>query len=142
MTELETITKANDNDKLPKAGWRWQNSKSGRYRGLGTHEWRSERVDWRSSSLVKRHIGVMLIVIIFIIMIVMPTHLMKRGVEMCRNGGLVKGLRSRRREWGEGKWGRNAWQGQGQPWKGEKAAVLPQKLQLQVELEILRCDRR
>ena len=54
---LKTITKANDNDKVPKAGWRWQNSKSGRYRGLGTHEWRSERVDWRSSSsLVKRHI--------------------------------------------------------------------------------------
>ena len=85
---------------------------------------------------------VILIEIIFIIMIVIPTHLMKRGVEICRNGGLVKGLRSRRRERGEGKWGRNAWQGQGQPWKGEKAAVLPEKLQLQVELEILRCDRR
>ena len=67
---------------------------------------------------------------------------MKRGVEMCRNGGLVKRLRSRRREWGEGKWGRDAWQGQRQPWKREKTGVLPQKLQLQVELEILRCDRR
>ena len=85
---------------------------------------------------------VILIEIIFIIMIVMPTHLMKRGVEMCRNGGLVKRLRSCRRERREGKWGRNAWQGQRQPWKREKTAVLPQKLQLQVELEILRCDRR
>ena len=85
---------------------------------------------------------IILIEVIFIIMIVMPTHLMKRGVEMCRNGGLVKRLRCSRRERGERKWGRNAWQGQRQPWKREKTAVLPQKLQLQVELEILRCDRR
>ena len=85
---------------------------------------------------------VILIVIIVIIMMVMPTHLMKRGVEMWRNGGLVKRLRGSRRERGEGKWGRYAWQGQGQPRKREKTAVLPEKLQLQVELEILRCDRR